>query len=68
MSPQSRLVYDGQIRGNDQRLGVCHISEIMPVVLAKIPAIRQSGVDEFPTPVLKVRVDDERPHMMRSIR
>ncbi len=38
-------VYDGQVTSEDERRGVCHISDVLPIVLARMSATAQSDTD-----------------------
>lgn len=42
---------DRQLGRDDMRHGVCHISDVLPLVLARIAAIAQSDTDCRPRPV-----------------
>ena len=38
-------MYDGRASSEEQRLGVCHISDVLPIVLARISATTPIGMD-----------------------
>jgi hypothetical protein len=43
---------DLRISSIDERRGVCHISDVLRVVLERIPAMTQSGMDRCPRPAI----------------
>lgn len=45
---------DLRISGIDERRGVCHISDVLRVVLERIPAVTQSDTDRCPRPAIEV--------------
>ena len=51
MTTESLETYDHQPLGGDRRRGVCHISDVLPVVLARIAAMAQSDTDRPRKPV-----------------
>ena len=58
MNTESLKTYDHPPWGGDRRRGVCHISDVLPVVLARIATMAQNDMDGPPKPV------DAAPHLM----
>ena len=50
MITQLSEMYDRQTTSDDKRRGVCHISDVLPIVLARISATTQSDTDRRPWP------------------